>query len=406
MNASANDAIPSNVPSDRVVDFDIYNPPNLEQGFHAAWQALHGSGVADLVWTTRNGGHWIATRGELIRDVFGDYKRFSSRVILVPKAVGEQHQMIPTTVDPPQHHRYRTLLNDGLAPRTVGRLEAEVRRTAVELIEAFRADGHCNFTTAYADHFPIRIFMSLVDLPAADAVKLKHWSDQLIRPDGSMTFEEAKERIYEYLRPVVAARLGGSGTDMITQMINRQIEGRALTSAEMLDLTAQVMIAGLDTVVNFLGFAFLFLAQNPEHRRALAANPQQESAAAVDELLRRFPVVTVAREVRHDMEIDGVQVKQGDMIVVPTPLVGTDSRMNERPLEVNFQRQGAQHATFGNGRHLCPGSHLARLELRVTLEEWFSRIPEFTLAPGAKITFHSGIVGVVDALPLVWNVKR
>lgn len=404
MNALANEAIPSNVPSDRVVDFDIYNPPNLDQGFHTAWQALHGSGVADLVWTTRNGGHWIATRGELIRDVFGDYKRFSSRVILVPKVVGEQHQMIPTTVDPPQHHRYRTLLNDGLAPRTVSRLEADVRRTAVELIEAFQADGQCNFTTAYADHFPIRIFMSLVDLPAADAVKLKHWSDQLIRPDGSMSFEEAKERIYEYLRPVVAARLGGNGTDMITQMINRQIEGRALTSAEMLDLTAQVMIAGLDTVVNFLGFAFLFLAQNPGHRRALAANPQQESAAAVDELLRRFPVVTVAREVRYDMEIDGVQVKQGDMIVVPTPLVGTDSRMNDRPLEVNFRRPDAQHATFGNGRHLCPGMHLARLELRVTFEEWFARIPEFTLAPGAKISFHSGIVGVVDALPLVWKV--
>jgi camphor 5-monooxygenase len=95
-------------------------------------------------------------------------------------------------------------------------------------------------------------------------------------------------------------------------------------------------------------------------------------------------------------------VKAGDMIVVPTPLVGTDPRLNADSLAVNFQRTGAQHATFGNGRHLCPGSHLARLELRITLEEWFARIPEFSLAPGACVTFHSGIVGVVDALPLVW----
>ena len=126
--------------------------------------------------------------------------------------------------------------------------------------------------------------------------------------------------------------------------------------------------------------------------------------AAVDELLRRFPIVTIAREVRNDIEFEGVMLKRGDMVTIAGALVGTDERLNKRPLEVDFGRTGAQHATFGNGRHLCPGMHLARLELKVTIEEWLSRIPNFELAPGSDISFRGGIVGVVESLPLVWKV--
>ncbi len=393
---------PENVPPERVVDFDMYHPPGVTADFHAAWQRLHAPGTPDLVWTPRNGGHWIATRGALIREISADWQRFSSRVIIVPKAAGELHKLIPTTIDPPQHHRYRTVLNETLAPRLVGHLEGHVRATAVDLIEPVVAQGHCNFTTAYAEVFPIRIFMGLVGLPIEDAGKLKAWADQMIRPDGSMPFEVAKQHIWDYLAPWIEARRGGTGDDLITRMINRPVDGRPLTRDEELQLTSQVMIAGLDTVVNFLGFVFLFLARHPEHRRALVEDPTL-IPAAVEELLRRYPIVTVAREVRDDLDFDGVLLKRGDMVVIPGPLVGTDARLNERPLEVDFRRQGAVHGTFGNGRHMCPGSHLARLELRVTIEEWLKRIPDFAVAPGAELRFHSGIVGVVETLPLVWN---
>ena len=121
------------------------------------------------------------------------------------------------------------------------------------------------------------------------------------------------------------------------------------------------------------------------------------------ELIRRFPVVSLAREVRHDMEYDGVQLKKGDMVAVPTPLAGTDARLNPQPLKVDFHRPSADHVTFGNGPHLCPGAHLARTEVRITIEEWLARIPEFEVAPNAEIHFRGGLVGVVDALPLVWD---
>ncbi len=403
MNAAPIAERPVHVPPDRVVDFDMYHPPDVARDFHASWLRLQAPGIADIVWTGRNGGHWIATSGRVIRQIFADFERFSSRVIVVPKAVGELHKMIPTTLDPPAHRPFRMLLNESLAPKTIDGMEGRIRSVATSLIEAVRRDGRCNFTSAYAERFPVQIFMGIVDLPVEDAPMLKRWADLMIRPDGITPFEVAKQHIYDYMAPHIAARRGGAGTDLISRLANARVAGRPLTSAESLDFASQVMIAGLDTVVNFLGFALLFLARNPAHRRQLIDEPGL-IPAAVEELVRRFPVVTVAREVRSDMTYEGVELKRGDMIVIPTPLVGMDERLNPHALDVDFHRKEPQHATFGNGRHVCAGAHLARLEMRVTIEEWLARIPEFELAPGAELRFHSGIVGVIESLPLVWDV--
>lgn len=393
---------PEHVAADRVVDFDMYRPPGVERDFHEAWRALQAPGVPDIVWTQRNGGHWIATRGAVIKRIFADFEHFSSRIILVPKAVGELHKMIPTTLDPPIHRPYRTLLNDSFAPKTVEAMEGGIRELARTLTESVRAAGRCNFTTAYAEIFPIRIFMRLVDLPVEDAAKLKHWADLMIRPDGKTPFEVAKQSIIDYMAPYIAARRGGKGTDLITRLANGRIGERPLSDLEAIDFASQVMIAGLDTVVNFLGFAFLFLARNPAHRRELAANSAL-LPAAVEELFRRFPTVTVAREVRMDLEFEGAKLRRGDIVVIPTPLVGMDERLNPGALNVDFHRQGSEHATFGHGRHICAGMALARMELKVAIEEWLARIPEFEVAPKAELRFQSGIVGVIDSLPLVWD---
>ena len=394
---------PAHVPGDRVYDFDLYQPPGVEEGFHEAWQQLHAPGIPDLIWTPRNGGHWLATRAQAIAEVFADYERFSARVYLVPKDVGEQHQMLPVILDPPAHRPYRVLLNSSLAPQVVKGMEGRIRELARQLIAGFHAQGGCDFTRDYAGMLPVAIFMSMVALPAADVPKIKHWTDQIVHPDGSMSYAEAKQHIYDYLDPYLDARHGGSGDDMLSRIINGRVNERALERAEMQSLCMQMLLGGLDTVVNFMGFAFLFLARNAEHRRALGAEPTL-IPAAVEELLRRFPVVSLAREVKRDLEYDGVQLRKGEMVAVPTPLAGTDGRVNERPLEVDFRRGAAQHVTFGNGPHICPGALLARTEMRITLEEWLARIPQFEVAPTAEIRFRGGLVGVVDALPLVWPV--
>lgn len=393
--------LPDNVPPDRVVDFDVYNPTGIASGFHESWDQLRDAGDSELVWTPRNEGHWIATRGSAIGQVLSDNEHFSNRIIWLPKSVGEDHRMLPSTMDAPDHQQYRRLLNSGLSPKAVRNLEETIRETAAGLIADFSKSGHCDFIAQYAEILPVRIFMAIVDLPQEDGEKLKYWSDRIVHLDETMSYEDAKQHFFDYLQPYIDARLGGDGTDMLSSMINGKVYGRALENGEMLNISMQLLLAGLDTVVNFLGFTFLFLAQNPEHRRRLADQPDL-IPAALEELFRHLPIVSVAREVKCDMDFAGVRLKQGDIVLAPTSLVGRDDALNACPHAVDFDRSSIVHATFGKGNHVCPGAQLARTEMRITLEEWLKVIPDFELKTGYEIVFQGGVVGTMDTLPLVW----
>jgi len=393
---------PDHVAPDRVVDFDFFNPPDVEQDFQASWRSLQAPGVPGVIWTPHNGGHWIATRGELAEEVFSDFRKFSNRVVTIPKDRGELYRMLPTTLDPPEHRPVRNLLNRNLSPAAVNRQADMIRSICVELIEKVEPRGECDFLADFAGHFPIRVFMSMVDLPQEDAPMMKYWTDQVVHPDGSMTLEETMQKFHEYLAPVVRERLGKSGDDALTDIVNGSIRDSGLGMDETLNLLMQFMMGGLDTVYNFLAFSFLFLARNPGHRQQLLDDPKL-IPGAVNELLRRFPLVSMAREVREDIEWHGARLKKGDMIICASPLVGNDEELNSDPMAVDFQRKGIRHATFGKGHHICPGAHLAQLEMRITLTEWLARIPHFEVAPDAKITMFGGIVGSMDKLPLIWR---
>ncbi|MGE8135481.1 cytochrome P450 [Novosphingobium subterraneum] len=395
---------PSHVPADRVVDIDIYLPPGLEaQGFHRAWSALSADNPA-VVWTPRNEGHWIALGGEALQEVQSDPERFSSRVIVLPKSVGEMHGLIPTTIDPPEHRPYRQLLNAHLNPGAIRGLTESIRQTAIDLIDGFAHKGHCNFTTDYAEQFPIRVFMALVGIDAAEAPKIRHWAECMTRPGMDMTFDEAKAVFFDYVGPLVDARREHRGEDMISAMLHADLrEGRTLSRDEALSIVTQVLIAGLDTVVNVLGFIMRELAENP----ALRADLKQRGsdiAPVVHELFRRFGLVSIAREVRHDIaDFHGVALKAGDMIAIPTQVHGLDPRVNPDPLAIDPARKRARHSTFGSGPHMCPGQELARKEVAITLEEWLKRIPDFALGEGSDLSPVPGIVGALRRVELVWT---
>jgi camphor 5-monooxygenase len=400
--------LPAHVPSERVVDFDIYHPAGFKKDYHAAWKVLQEPGVPEIVWTPKNGGHWIATRNTVIRDVMADYGHFANSTQIFPKSAVDDYVLLPTTLDPPAHKPYRNLLNSSLSPKAVSGVESKIRELAVELVESIAANGKCDFIADYAHQFPVRIFFSLVDLPIAEAAKAKTWSDEMLRPPPGVDWSPDKSgfarglRMFsEYLEPYIDARLGGTGQDMLSRLINGKVNGRPLTRDEALQLSVQMLIAGLDTVVNFLGFAMLFLARNPDQRLELVHNPSL-IPDAIEELIRRFPIVVIGREVVEDMDYRGVQLKKGELIATPTPLGGIDETENEDAMEVDFHRRGGEHVTFGNGPHRCPGAHLARTEVRITLEEWLKRIPDFEVEPGHDVTFTGGGVAVVNALPLRW----
>ncbi len=394
---------PANVRNDQMIDFDVFAPEGGREDFYGAWKKLHADGVPEMVWTPRNGGHWIATRIDLLDEVFANHELFSSRVILLPKEVGEQHKgLLPTTLDPPEHRGYRNVLNSGFAPRAIRHLESDIRQLAGNLIEKFRERGHCDFKSEFAEILPIQVFLAMFGLPMEDAMKLKHWSDVLNRPDGSISMEDGIERLKNYMKPHVIARREQETDDLLSRIANGNVGDRTIGVDEANQLAVQVLIAGVDTVVNFLDFSITFLARNPEHRRQLIEQPDLVPAA-VEELFRRFPLVTIAREVVKDVEYHGAELKKGEMVCLATVLGGLDEEVNPDPMKVDFNRNGARHVTFGTGPHRCPGALLARTEMRIAIEEWLKRIPEFDIDKNSVTTYQGGIAAAIDEVKLTWD---
>ena len=399
---------PAHVPEHLVRDIDMYDPDGIENGYHEAWRSLQRPDMPELVWTPFTGGHWIATRSALIQEIYTDPSRFSSEVIFLPKEAGEKYLMVPTRMDPPEHTPYRKTLDKGLNLAQMRRVEDQVRAIAVELIEEIAAKGSCEFSSEYARIFPVKVFMALCDLPMSDAAMLGVFAEHMTRPPGA-TPEEMGEALSaaqagfdNYVEPIIDARRGGTGLDLITVMVNNDINGEPISRERAIGLISLLLLGGLDTVVNFLSFMMLHLAKHPEIVAELRANPLVLQRS-VEEMFRRFPVIAEARMVSGDQEYRGVTLKHGDMILIPTALHGLDEDQNANPMELDIHRKRVNHMTFGGGPHRCAGMHLARMEAVVTLQEWLSRIPEFHLAAEVRPTFRSGIIAAVDNVSLVWN---
>ncbi len=398
-----NDLIaPAHVPADRIRDVNVYALPGQEEDFHAAWKALQDSSP-DIVWTPQNEGHWIAMRGDVLAEVQSNHAHFSNRVIVLPKSIGEMHGLIPTTIDPPAHRPYRVLLNAELMPSAIRNMRENIRETAVELIDGFAACGRCDFTAEYAQIFPIQIFLKIVGLPMSDAANIKLWAQCMTRPNQPMPFEDAKQAYYDYVAPIIAERRARPGDDLISRLVCADVGGRTLDDDEAQALVTQVLIAGVDTVVNFLGFVMLYLARDTEARAKLAADPAS-TLPAVHELFRRFGLVVIARTVKEDMDFRGVQLKAGELVCIPTQIHGLDERVNACPMDVDFNRSRTRHSAFGSGPHMCPGQELARAEVAITIEEWLKRVPDFRVAEDADTNISGGIVAQVNRLVLEWDV--
>lgn len=397
--------IPEHVPPQLVVDFDIYHPEGAEEDYFQPFRRLFETGAPDIFWSPRYGGHWVMRRTEDLWEAFKDYERFSSLMQIVPKQFNppQDHRALPIQADPPEHTAYRALIAPAFSPAAVARREAEVRELAVALIEGFKPRGECEFVADMAQHLPIKVFMGMVDLPESDRLMLLELVGQLF-DGGARDKNEVMAGIQRYLAPVIAARTASPGTDLISQIAQSRVGDRLITSSEVLRLCTVLMLGGLDTVASMMGFIMLFLATHPGHRRQLIEDPSL-IPAATEELLRRFALTNPGRVVAKDCEFRGVRLKQGDMVVLATPSGAIDPAKFEQPDALDFKRKLPQITTFGNGPHRCPGSYLARIEIKVLLQEWLPRIPEFRLKEGRRPQVRTGINGSLIDLPLVWDAK-
>jgi camphor 5-monooxygenase len=400
-------AIPDHVPGDRVFDVDIFDFVRGDEDYHNALKRYQGPNVPALIWTPRNGGHWIATRAEVIRDILNDPAQFSSRLVVIPKAAAELWDLIPISLDPPEHGAIREILDKVVNPRQIRALESRIRDVAIELIEPWVAKGGMDFSSHYAEEFPVRVFMAIMNLPIQDAPMLKHFVTQLFRPIGATPAEKAAalraaiDGFYEYCGKALDARTL-HGIDGVSLVANSFVDGHEIKRQTAISLITNLLIGGLDTVAGFLGFAMLFLARNPEQTKELVEKPEK-IPGSVEELFRRFGLASPSRVVRHDLEYKGTLLKEGDMIHVPTAMSGLDDALNVDPMRVEFSRPRPLHFSFGVGHHRCPGQHLARTEITVTLQEWLKRIPEFRVVESSKPKYRTGMINTVEGIQFEWK---
>lgn len=284
-------SIPAHVPANLVFDFDVYHLPGAEQDFHLALKRLHEQGCPDIFWSPCNGGHWVIARGEDILKIQADFEHFSNANLTVPRSARPPIPLFPIFADPPEHTAYRALINPSFSPKAVAELEVRARALAIRLVEQLKPRGHCDFVPDFAQHLPIEVFMSIVDVPAADRKDLLEWADGMVRPKHTDDVHQTIQKIFGYAKLKIAERRAKPGPDLITKLSQSQVFGRPLTDDELMGMVALILVGGMDTVVSAMSFAANFLASSPSHRRQLVSQPELIPKAA-DELLRRFPSST------------------------------------------------------------------------------------------------------------------
>jgi cytochrome P450 len=392
--------IPPHVRRDRIVDFDYYDPPGISEGdVYSAWHKLHNG--PDIVWTPRNGGHWILTRARDIKWAQENFSIFSHEEFTIPR-IAQKIKMPPLTVDPPNHAQFRAILNPFFGPAQIRELAVKAREITVELIESHKLRGGCEFVSEFARVMPVSIFLGIVDLPLARREDFVEWATSYIGTSDLAVRDKYMKRISEYLSAVIEERTRTPRSDLLSRIAQWPNDSRYEGYHEVMGMAMLVFLGGLDTVANMMSFTVRHLALHHELRRRLRDEPALIPMAA-EEYLRRHGLSNTGRIVKLSTEYQGVVFAKDDMVMVPIAMSSMDDREYTDPLTVDFDRGIQAHNTFGNGPHKCVGAPLARAELKIFLQEWITRIPEFCLDPNSPPITHSGPMNGVSNLRLLFR---
>jgi cytochrome P450 len=327
-------------------------------------------------------------------------------------ALGTERPMIPQQIDPPAQTKFRKILDPRFSKKRMMEIEPNVRRNAHELIDAFYERGECEFDREFAMPLPATAFLALMGLPQSELPRFLRIKDMIIRPqtllddptpEGSQALrKDAGRQIYAFFGDVIDERRKNPGTDMVSYLLETEIDGQRLTREEILDVSFLLILAGLDTVTATLGCNMAYLAANPDQRRRILSKPEI-IPGAVEELLRwETPVTAVPRLVKQEVEIHGMKLAKGELVTLLIGASNVDGSEFQDPELVDFERERNKHLAFGGGPHRCLGSHLARMELEVAMQVWHERIPDYRVKPGETPRYSPGI-REVQYLPLAWD---
>ncbi len=356
--------------------------------------------------TERYGGAWLPTRFEDVSAVAYDTERFTSRSIVMsefrpPMDFAPAGIAPPISSDPPFHHDARRMLLPIFSPQAVDKLEPATRAYCEELVAAMRGRDVVDAAIDYAQHIPVRVIATMLGLPLADADVFRGFVNHTLE-GVSLPLEEraiGMFALFDYLRVHIEDHIANPRDDLISFLLDSELEGEKLDPFQVARTIGLLLIAGIDTTWSAIGASIWHLAKTPADLKRLVAEPEL-LPVAMEELLRAYAPVTMARLVREDMEWNGCPMKAEEWVLLSFPSANRDPAAFDRPDEVIIDREENRHAAFGLGIHRCAGSHLARMELRVALEVWLDAFPEFSLDDPAEVTWSGGQVRGPRELPV------
>ncbi|EID10221.1 cytochrome P450 [Mycolicibacterium phlei] len=351
--------------------------------------------------------YWMFTDYDTIIEGLQHPELWSSSVI-VPTDPNPLYKWIPVMIDPPEHAAWRRVLAEYFSPGRVKSMRDEQHRLAGEIVDGLIAKGECDFVTEVARLFPSTIFLDIMGMPKEKLPEFLEWEDKMLHQTGAdeetMAVRlEGMGQVVAYFQTLIEERRANpdpNAQDIVTAALNWTLDGEPINDGDLLNCLLLLFMAGLDTVANQLSYSMLHLATHAEDRARIVADPEL-IPRAVEEILRVYPIVQTARKATKDFEFHGCPVKAGDMASFPLAAAGRDENMFPDARTVDLDRGVTRHISFGAGPHRCLGSHLARQELAVLLEEWHKRIPEYRVVGEPKE--HAGQVFGLDSLVLSWK---
>lgn len=393
--------------SDWATDFDI-GDPRYEANPYEIWDDLRER--CPVAHTERRGGAILPTRYDDVAAIAYDTEHFSSRdTSVLPSPEGATLLVAPPiTSDPPFHTDARRILLPFFSPKAVDRLEEKTRSVATELLDAIDAKAAADpqwladAAGDYAQHIPVRIIAHMLGIPESDEARFTDWAVRIFQegaedPDITRT---AILEILDYFGQEVARRREERSDDLISFLLDADLNGGPLTDKHILGTCFLLLMAGIDTTWSSIGASLWHLATNPDDRDRLAAEPEL-MPTAVEEFLRAYAPVTMGREVIAETEVNGCPMHVGDKVLLNFPGGNRDPEKFDRPDEVLIDRAQNRHFAFGIGIHRCLGSNVARMEMQVAIELWLERYPRFALAPGSDVRWGGAQVRGPRSVPVV-----
>ncbi|HEY9092518.1 cytochrome P450 [Parasphingorhabdus sp.] len=350
-------------------------------------------------------GAWVVTRYEDIRRVYEDNDLFSTEgVAQFQMLAGETFPSIPLGIDLPDHGRYRKFLNPWFTPVAMNEREPRIREIIGGMIDEFADKGEVDIAYDFGRVFPVRVFLDLMGFPMSMFEQFLEWEWGILHDPSIETKAEAVRGILAYLRGFIAEKQENPDDTLGSYIANGSIDGKPLTADEVIGMTWFLWLGGLDTVASTVSQMFRRLAMFPELQAQIRSDKSLINSA-VEEFLRTQPLVNSGRKVKHDFEWHGVKIKAGDWVTVYNTSGNFDEAQFACPHQFDPARPNNRHFTLAGGLHLCLGAHLARRELRVLLDEWFTRIPhEFRIKEGTDTTVVPSLLSIRN-LPIVWEQK-